>query len=95
MNYIEEQQKRLMAEQLQSNNELSQKDIQDIVYSLQVSSGNSIGVGKVKGILKYLEQSPLKIMGKQINDKYELANLIHSIDPYIDIKTDRDFKGCF
>jgi len=95
MSYVQEQQKRLMLENLQSGKELSQKEVQDIIYSLQVASGNATGVGKVKGILECIKQTPVKIMGKQIHDKYQLAELIQSIDEYINIASDRDFKDYF
>lgn len=95
MSYVVEQQKRLMLEELKSKKELSQKDIQEIVYSLQVASGSTTGVGKIKGILQYLEQSPVNIMEQKIHDKHQLAKLIQSIDQNIDIASDPDFKDYF
>lgn len=99
MSHVQEQQKRLMSERLQSHKELSQQEVQDIVYALQVASGSATGVGKIKGILQYLKQDPVYITSEDgtqiINDKFELANLIRSIDEYIDIASDRDFKGYF
>lgn len=84
-----------MLERLQSEKKITQKDFQDILYSLQIASGNASGVGKMKGILERLKQTPIKIMEQNIHDKYQLAKLIQSIDQYIDITKDQDFKDFF
>jgi len=84
-----------MIDKLKINNDLSQKEVQEIIYSMQVASGYSRGVGKVKGILEYLRQSPVKIMNKKIHDKYQLEKLIQSIDGSLYISSDQEFKDYF
>ncbi|PKQ62787.1 hypothetical protein BZG02_11345 [Labilibaculum filiforme] len=99
MSYVQEQQKKLMIERLQNNAELLIEDINDIIHALQVASGNATGVGKIKGILQYLEQMPIHIItanGEQvIKDKFELSKFIQTLDKYIDFTIDRDFKDYF
>ena len=84
-----------MKEKLQKNLQISEKEIKDIIYSCQIASGSASGVGKIKGIIKILEDKPVTIIEKRIYDKYQLAELIKSIDPHVDITEDRDFKDCF
>ncbi len=99
MSHVQEQQKRLMIEHLNRKKELSLEDVQNMVYALQVASGNATGVGKIKGIIQYLEENPIYIIKQngtiKINNKFQLADLIRTIDEYINITSDRDFKDCF
>ena len=89
----------MMLKKLQSNNELPLQDIQEIVSALQIASGNATGVGKIRGILQYLEHSPIHILSghgvNKIINKFELAKLVQSLDKYIDITSDKDFKDYF
>ena len=51
------------------------------------------------GILQYLEHSPIHILSghgvNKIINKFELAKLVQSLDKYIDITSDKDFKDYF
>lgn len=99
MSYVEEQQKRLMLEKLNEDSKLLIKEIEDIVHACQVASGNATGVGRIKGILEFIKVNTITIeqpSGTQkINDKHQLAKLLKSLDQYLDIETDRDFKAYF
>ncbi|MEK6476057.1 hypothetical protein WJR50_00940 [Catalinimonas sp. 4WD22] len=101
MNYVQEQQKRLMKEKLLCKAELTDKDFGDIIYSYQTASGNSMGSGKIMGILNFLKEGNSVTLfhedGKteKIKDKFDLANLIKSIDSLIDITSSRFFKEYF
>jgi hypothetical protein len=95
MNLIQEQQKHFMLEKLQTNLKISKMELQEIIDSLQIPTGSATGVGKVKGILECIKISPVNIMGEQISDKYQLSELIHSIDNNINIASDGDFKDYF
>lgn len=101
MNYVQYEQKRLMKENLRNKAELTDKDLEDIVYSYQIASGNAMGSGKIMGILDFLEEgNPVKLIhadGKveTIKSKIDLAKLIKSLDNLIDLTTSRIFKEYF
>jgi len=100
MSYVQQEQKRLMKEKLHNNAELTYQDIEDIIYSYQVASGNAMGSGKIMGILDFLKEGnsiTLHVDGRQetIKDKFHLARLIQSIDNLIDLTSSRFFKEYF
>lgn len=100
MNYVQQEQKRLMKENLHNKAELTYQDIVDIIYSYQIASGSAMGSGKIMGILDFLNEGipvTLHVDGRQekINDKFDLARLIQSIDNLIDITSSRFFEEYF
>lgn len=69
--------------------------MEEVVFALQIATGRAWGVGRVKGILQYLQQNPVTIEESEIHDKHQLAKLINSMDPNIDITSGREFKDYF
>ena len=95
MSYVQEQQKRLMFEKLQLEATLSNNEIQEIINACQVASGNATGVGKIKGIIKFLDSEHVSIDGQKIQNKFQFAELLKARDQYLDITSDKDFKDVF
>lgn len=99
MSLVIERNRKEIFNQLSIKNELAFRDIQQIVDSLQIASGNASGVGKIIGILQFIEKKSILIRktdSKQvINTKRQFAELINGIDDSIDLESDSDFKKHF
>lgn len=101
MNYVQYEQKNLMKKNLLKKAELTYKDLEDIIYSYQIASGNAMGSGKIMGILDFLQEgNPVTFINANgkvevIQSKFDLAQLIKSIDNLIDLTTSRIFKEYF
>ena len=90
MSYVKEQQKYLMKRLLEQSNEISFEDIKSIANACQIASGHATGIGKILGMIAFLEEGKKIIVNKRherlvLTDKLQLVKLLKSIDPYLDI----------
>lgn len=90
-------------EKLEQSGILSFKEVKEILYAFQIASGQGFAIGKTKAILEYLKKGNVLTIEnfndsgneKKIKSKQELAALFKSMDEYVDLTTDKDFKEYF
>lgn len=84
-------------------NLIDYKEILGIADAFQIASGQNFAIGKIKGLLEFIiKGNSLKIKNfKQSNNEKiissieELEVVFNDIDPYIELKKDKEFKKYF
>lgn len=90
-------------EKLEQNNVMSFKEIMDIVEAFQIASGQSFAIGKTIAILDFLKKGNSIVIQNFDNtgevivvfSVTELANIFKSIDKFVDLESDKEFKSFF
>ena len=90
-------------EKLEHSGILSFKELTEILDAFQIASGQGLAIGKTKGILDYLRKGNKLVIenfnnsveDKTVHTKEELAVIYSTIDKYVDLKNDKDFKAYF
>ncbi|MEH0153917.1 hypothetical protein V6R21_07195 [Limibacter armeniacum] len=90
----------MMKAALKQDAQLSFDEMLEIVRGCKSVFNSYEGIGKIKGMIAFLDEGNAMtvVRGEQayfIDDKYQLARLIITIDPYLDIVSDPSFDGLY
>jgi hypothetical protein len=104
MSYIvEQEQKTRMMNKLQASSSIDYQELLDITNAFQIASAQSYATGNTKALLDFLKGgNTITILNfdystttKVLKSIRDLADTLKSIDPYIDLPNDEDFKKYF